>query len=258
MYDGRSGCVNWREKKRAEARLSASTVRSSVRLYRSVDDFHLVAAVPARLGGLGKRAFAAVVVAHHDLVFLFLLDRFLDLVSAEGAADRAEDGGEVLAAAAAHLVAENAADDRAADRADARCLPGLLDGAHVLDYRALAADRGDDDRCRRGRRDGDLFCAMPRLGSRDGLRLRMPLDRLRRLGLRRLLGYRRDGRAGTVLPRRSGYPAHDGSDSDQAEQADRACGEDDERVSATRCFHRTSCIWYKRTGTDVRRAREFV
>src|SRR5882672_4983784 len=218
MYDGRSGCVNWREKKRAEARLSASTVRSSVRLYRSVDDFHLVAAVPARLGGLGKRAFAAVVVAHHDLVFLFLLDRFLDLVSAEGAADRAEDGGEVLAAAASDLMAENAADDRAADRADARRLPGLL----------------------------------------DGFRVHAALGRFRRLGLRGLLGDRRHDGA-RVLADRGRYPAHDGSDSGQAEEADRAGSEDDERMGATRCIHEDLLrSVFKTNDTDAASASKFV
>src|SRR5882672_195486 len=252
MYDGRSGCVNWREKKRAEARLSASTVRSSVRLYRSVDDFHLVAAVPARLGGLGKRAFAAVVVAHHDLVFLFLLDRFLDLVSAEGAADRAEDGGEVLAAAASDLMAESAA-----DRAYARRLRGLLDGAHVLDYRALGADRGDDDRCRRGRRDGDLGLRA-RLGLRHGFRVHAALGRFRRLGLRGLLGDRRHDGA-RVLADRGRYPAHDGSDSGQAEEADRAGSEDDERMGATRCIHEDLLrSVFKTNDTDAASASKFV
>src|SRR4029077_8241703 len=125
-------------------------LRSSVRLYRSVDDLHPVAAVPAGLGGLGKRAFAGVVVANDDLVFLFLLDRFFDLVSAEGAADRAEDGGEVLAAPASDLMAEYAAANRAARGSDPGRLPGFLDRPHVLDDRAFAADRRDDGRGRRG------------------------------------------------------------------------------------------------------------
>jgi hypothetical protein len=83
---------------------------------------------------------------------------------------------------------------------------------------------------------------MPRLGSRYGLLLRMALDRLRRLGLRRLLGYGLDGGAGTILPCRGRYPAHDGSDADEAEQADRGCGDDDQGMSATTGFHGTSWI----------------
>src|SRR5262249_30615251 len=214
----------------------------SVRLYRSVDDTHAVAAVPGWRRGLRERASGAVVVAHDDLVFLFLLHRFLDLVSAEGAAERAENGGEVLAAAAADLVTENAADDRAADRADSRRLPGLLDRAHVLDHGTLTADRRDDRgrRRRRWRRDRDLFGAMPRLGSRDGLGLRTVLDRLRRLGLGfGLLGRLRRG-AGAALTDRGRNPAHDGSDADEAEQGDSAGCDDDERVRAALDFHGVS------------------
>src|SRR5262245_7151214 len=138
------------EKKAGRSPLEVSTGCSTVRLYCSVDDLYPVATVPGGLRGLGERPSAAVVVAHDDLVLLFRLHRFLDFVSAEGAAERTEDGGDVLAASAADLVAEDAADDRAADRAHAGALSGLLHRANVLDDRALAADRRDH--CRRGRR----------------------------------------------------------------------------------------------------------
>jgi hypothetical protein len=82
---------------------------------------------------------------------------------------------------------------------------------------------------------------------------------LRRFGLRfGLLG--RLGDDGIVLiSDRSRYPAHDGSDSDQAEKADGARGDDDERVSATQCFHGGLLVsGAELTDTDVRRARKFV
>src|SRR5262249_55240295 len=143
----------------------------SVRLYRSVDDAHPVAAVPGRERGLRERGGTAVVVAHDGLVLLLLLHLFLDLVPAERAAERAENRGHILAAAAADLVAEDAADDRAADRADSRALTGLLDRAHFLDHAAFVADLRDG--CGRGRWGRRCRCSLlgaRRLGARDALR----------------------------------------------------------------------------------------
>src|SRR5215471_10725047 len=176
----------------------------SVRLYRSVDDAHPVAPVPGWERGLRERAPAAVVVADDSLVLLVLLHFLFDLVPAEGAAERAEDGGDVLAPAAADLVAEHAAYDRAAHRADSRSLTGFFDRAHFLDDAALAADLGDAGGWRRGRSGchGNLRFTVPRLGLRYGL-LRVTLDRLRRLGLGFGLLWRLcDSGAGIALSRR--------------------------------------------------------
>src|SRR5262245_54857878 len=78
MYAGAPRAVN--RSKKSGPKPASKLLRSllSVRLYRSVDDTHAVAAVPGRRRGLRERASGAVVVAHDDLVFLFLLHRFLD------------------------------------------------------------------------------------------------------------------------------------------------------------------------------------
>src|SRR5215467_7036479 len=151
---GPAKCMRWgrlqstRQKRAGRSPLELHRSLLSVCLYRPVDDSHPVAAVPGRSGGLSERAGGAVVVAHDDLVLLLLLHFLLYLVPAKSAAERPEDRGYVLAAAAADLVAQDAADDRAADRPDARGLSGLLDRAYFFDHTALAADRCDG----RGRR----------------------------------------------------------------------------------------------------------
>src|SRR5437879_2388100 len=114
-----------------------------------VDDLHLVAGTPARRRGLSEQALGAVLVTDDDLVLHGLFRVFLDRVSGEAAADHAKDGCNVLAPAAAHLMADDAADDRASDGPGARCLACFLDLADFLDHGAFAADRSHDDRGRR-------------------------------------------------------------------------------------------------------------
>src|SRR6267142_90449 len=269
MYDGGSRRVNWKqtagEKKRAETRFKVfHRSMLSVRLDRSVDDLDLVALVPAGRRALREEALRAVVVAYDDLILLFGLHALLDLISAKTAAERPEHGREILAASGSDLVPEDAAEHGTADRSDSGRLSGLLDHAHVLDHRALAADRGDDHRLgRRGRRhDGHLLRSTRRLGFRNRLRLGLyvMLYRLRRLWLRfGLLCLGDNGARAVLVSDRSRYPAHDGSDSDHAEKADGARGNDDERVGATQCFHGTSLSQAsKPTDVDARRASKFV
>src|SRR5437899_4382576 len=118
-----------------------------------VDDLHLVAGTPARRGGLNEQALGAVLVTDDDLVLHRLFRVFLDRISSEAAAQGAQDGCDVLAPAAAHLMADDAADHRAADGSGARGLTGFLDFAHFLDPCAVAADRGYYERGRGTRRD---------------------------------------------------------------------------------------------------------
>src|SRR2546425_10555256 len=149
-----------------------------------VDDLHLVAGTPARRRGLNEQALGAVLVTDDDLVLHGLFRVFLDRVSGEAAADHAKDGCNVLAPAAAHLMADDAADDRASDGPGARGLACFLDFAHLFDHRALAANCGDDGR---GRRNA---CDRPwRLRFYDRPRFR--LDRRLRLGGLCLFGLRR-------------------------------------------------------------------
>src|SRR6266849_10299669 len=100
-------------------------LRSAASLDHAVDDFHLVATAPCRRRGLGEQTLAAVFVANDDLVFHGLFRVLLDRVSGEAAAQDAEDGRNVLAPTAAHLVAQHSAHYRAADRARTRGLSGL-------------------------------------------------------------------------------------------------------------------------------------
>src|SRR5437899_6660339 len=102
-----------------------------------VDDLHLVAGTPARRRGLSEQALGAVLVTDDDLVLHGLFRVFLDRVSGKAAAQGAKDGCDVLAPAAAHLVAEHSADDRAADGPGARALTCFFDLANFLDYGAL-------------------------------------------------------------------------------------------------------------------------
>src|SRR6266705_2282881 len=130
MRDGGRGAANlWsRKQKRGQiARVSAATGGSAASLDRAVDDLHLVACAPARRRGLREQALGAVFVADDDLVLHGLFRVLLDRVSGEAAAQDAKDGRNVLAPAAAHLVAEHAAHNRAADRAGARGLTCFLD-----------------------------------------------------------------------------------------------------------------------------------
>ena len=70
---------------------------------------HPVAATP--LGaGQGVGADHAVVKADGDLVLLVAAHILFHLVAGEGTAHGASDGGQVLAAATAYLVTENAAE----------------------------------------------------------------------------------------------------------------------------------------------------
>src|SRR6266849_2956650 len=231
------------KKTRAIARVFRLRLRSAASLDHAVDDFHLVATAPCRRRGLGEQTLAAVFVANDDLVFHALFRVLLDRVSGEAAADGAKDGCDVLAPAAAHLVAEHSAHYRAADRARTRGLSGLLDLAHFLDHCALAANRGHD-RGRRGRRNDRPW----RLGSGDRFRLR--LDRGLRLGLwygvgLGLLGSLGNGRArGALVPDRGRDPTENGSDPHEAEQRDRDRGDDHERMGLTcglRFHERASC-----------------
>src|SRR2546422_5095049 len=222
------------KKTRANARVFWLQLRLAAPLDHPVDDLHLVAGTPARRRGLNEQALGAVLVTDDDLVLHGLFRVFLDRVSGEAAADHAKDGCNVLAPAAAHLMADDAADDRAADGPGARGLACFLDFAHLFDHRALAANCGDDGR---GRRND---CDRPwRLRFYDRPRLR--LDRRLRLGglcffgLRRgLLGCQGNGRAcGAGISDRSRDPAENGSDSHEAEQRDRDRSDDDERMGLT-------------------------
>src|SRR5216117_2413528 len=197
-----------------------------------VDDLHLVAAAPARWRSLGEQALGTVLVTDDDLVFHGLFRVLLDLVSGQAAAEGAKDRCDVLTSSAADLVADDAADHRAADRPGARGLTSFLDLAHFLNHGALAADRSHDDR--RRRRNGRAGGHVRRLGSchRPRLHRRLWLGGLRLFGLCRGL-FRRlgDGRArGARVPDRSRDPAENGSDSDEAEQRDRDCSDDDKRM----------------------------
>src|SRR5882672_9392336 len=212
---------------------------SAASLDHPVDDLHFVAAAPGRRRGLREQALGAVLVADDDLVFHGLFCVLLDRVSGKAAAQDAEDGRNVPAPAAAHLVADDTAYDRAADGPGARGLTRFLDLAHFLDHGALAADRGHDDRGRRrnGRAGGHVW----RLRSHDRSRLWLG----RRLGLGGLLGRLSKGRAcGARGPDRSRDPAENGSDSNKAEQRDRDRGDDEERMGLTcglRFHKRASC-----------------
>src|SRR5437773_3380031 len=197
-----------------------------------VDDLHLVAAAPARWRGLSEEALGTVLVADDDLVLHCLFRVLLDLVSGKAAAEGAKDRCDVLTSSAADLVADDAADHRAADRPGARALACFLDFAHLLDHGALAADRGHDDR--RRRRNGRAGGHVRRLRFHDRFRLhrRLALGGLRLFGLRRdLLRRLGDGRACSArVPDRRRDPAENGPDSDEAEQRDRDGSCDNERM----------------------------
>lgn len=98
------------------------------------------------------------------MVLLGLLRVLLDLIPGDSPADRPQRGGDILASAAADLVADDPADHGAADRADARSLARFFNFAHVLDHTALTADCNHD---RRGRRT--TAWATGRCGSAIGL-----------------------------------------------------------------------------------------
>src|SRR5882672_4625960 len=203
---------------------------SAASLDHPVDDLHFVAAAPGRRRGLREQALGAVLVADDDLVFHGLFCVLLDRVSGKAAAQDAEDGRNVPAPAAAHLVADDTAYDRAADGPGARGLTRFLDLAHLLDHGALAADRGHDDRGRR--RNGSVGSHVRRLGSHDRFRPhhRLALDGFCLLGLRRgLLGRLGKGRGCRArVADRGRDPAENGADSYEAEQRDRDCSDDDE------------------------------
>src|SRR5712692_8688905 len=181
------------QKKRGQSPASYRLVFAlAASLDHPVDDLHLVAGTPARRRGLSEQALGAVLVTDDDLVLHGLFRVLLDLVSGEASADHAKDGCNVPAPAAAHLMADDAADDRAADRPGARGLACLLDLANFLDHGALAGDRSHHDRGRR--RNG----CMGRLGFHDRFRLRLDprlaLGGLCLFGLRRgLLGRQGNG-----------------------------------------------------------------
>src|SRR6266496_2419990 len=225
---------NTLKKTRAIARVFAVTSLAAC-LDHPVDDLHLVAGTPARRRGLGEQALGAVLVTDDDLVFHGLFRVLLDLVSGKAAAERAKDGRDVLASAAAHLVTEHSAHYRASDRSGARPGAGFLNLAHFLDHGALAADRGHDDR---GRRRNRCISGLAwRRGSRDRFRpgRRLGLGGLCLFGLRcGLLGRLGNGRArGARVPDRGRDPAENGSDSHEAEQRDRDRGDDEEWMGLT-------------------------
>src|SRR3981189_2362421 len=93
------------KKTRAIARVFIGS--SAASLDHPVDDLHLVAAAPARRRCLGEHALGAVLVTDDDLVFHGRSRVFLDRVSGEAAAQGAKDGCNVLAPAAAHLMADD-------------------------------------------------------------------------------------------------------------------------------------------------------
>src|SRR6266852_2523184 len=86
-------------------RFSRLRLRSAACLDHAVDDSDFVAAAPARGRGLGEQALGAVLVTDDDLVLHGLFRVLLDRVSGKAAAQGAKDGRNVLAPAAAHLVA---------------------------------------------------------------------------------------------------------------------------------------------------------
>src|SRR2546427_7459649 len=149
FYSAARPLRNAPQKNAGVARVFWLQLRLAASLDHPVDDLHLVAGTPARRRGLGEQALGAVLVTDDDLVLHGLFRVFLDRVSGEAAADHAKDGCNVLAPAAAHLMADDAADDRAADGPGARGLACFLDLANFLDHGALAADCGDDWRGRR-------------------------------------------------------------------------------------------------------------
>src|SRR5262245_19808935 len=158
-------------------------------------------------------------------------------MAGDGATDGTEHGCDVIAAAAAEPVAENAADHAACDSPAARGLAGLLDLADFLDYRALTAGCSRDRRRRndRGRWLGRGDCLGLRrirgaLGRRRLRGLRWlcgsPGKRSRGIGLRRCRLYGR-GLDLTATDRRRD-PAENGSDADEAEHRQRDGGDNHE------------------------------
>src|SRR6266571_4948997 len=191
---------------------------SAPRLDRAVDDFHLIADSPARRRWLGEHALGAVLVTDEDLVFLRRFRVLLDLIPGEAAAQGAQHGRNVLAAAAADLVTDHPADHRAADCAGAGSLSRYFNLAHVFDHRAFFADRSD----LRRRRGNDGLVHRPGLG----------LDRMLFLGL--LCGFGLRGRLGSrSATDRSRDPAENGCDSHEAEKCHRGCGDDDKGMILT-------------------------
>src|SRR5262245_26931202 len=144
------------------------------RLDRVVDDSYLVAGVPGGRRALGEQAARAVLVAHANLILLGLVRVLLDLMAGDGAADGAEHGRDLIAAAAADLVADDAAEYAARDRAAALGFTILFHLADFLDHRAFAARGSRDRRQRDDRRrrlgPGNL---QRRLGRSDCLVLRL-------------------------------------------------------------------------------------
>src|ERR1700693_2912831 len=94
-------------------------LRLAASLDHPVDDLHLVAGTPARRRGLGEHALGTVLVTDDDLALRGVCRVLLDGVSVKAAAQDGKDGCDVLAPAAAHLVAEHSAHNRAADCARA-------------------------------------------------------------------------------------------------------------------------------------------
>src|SRR5258706_5274599 len=167
----------------------------SVRADHAVDDPYVIAIVPIRTG-FAEHAAGAAFEAHGDFITLACTHPLLDGIACECATHGAGHGGEVIAAAATDLVAQNAADYRTADTADAAALAGLADFARRFDDAAFCANRAGRGAAGITRRSriSSARCALH--GCRD--------------------------RGGTAAgaSRRRRNPAHDGGDAGRAEQDD--------------------------------------
>src|SRR5437868_10507784 len=90
--------------------------------YAASIDAHSIADSQAVEVVLLEGALAPIPEAHDDTIALVVVP-LLDLVAGHGPADRARGRGDVVAASAADLVAQHAADDAADDGARAARVP---------------------------------------------------------------------------------------------------------------------------------------
>src|SRR5687767_8324928 len=112
---------------------------SGVRLECAVDDLDPVAGPPRWRCRFADHAARPVFETDRDVIALARFHPLLDLVAGHRSAYRADNRGDLLPAAAANLVAENAAHGRSADRAEAGSFPLGLNLAHRFDHAALGA-----------------------------------------------------------------------------------------------------------------------
>ena len=168
----------------------------------------------------------AVIEAHDDVVAARGAHAAFDLVAGHGAANGAQHGGQLLAVAAAYLVAQQAADDSAAGRADAAAFGARIDFMDGFDHATIAAHLRRRGGCRvlllwlllrlshgllllLWRQGGQRLCA-------GRLQVRL---RLVRLQAGQLFG-RGAGRQWLGIALGRGQPAHQGRRAHAAKQQD--------------------------------------